>query len=135
METVPIQTVVTICTALLSIIDGLILAFLAKMFQEIKELKEDTKTLEEKKVDKSTLDDKLALILEKLEPIKVLQSGQLQMQADINIIKTSVAVSEAVDKEREKLKNKLVSFWFYKPIKHSKLLGCYFFLLSWLDKR
>jgi hypothetical protein len=104
METVPIQTVVTICTALLSIIGGLILAFLAKMFQEIKELKEDTKTLEEKKVDKSTLDDKLALILEKLEPIKVLQSGQLQMQADINIIKTFVAVSEAVDKEREKLK-------------------------------
>lgn len=102
METVPIQSVVAICTGLLAIIGALNLAYLAKMLQEIKDLKEADKLLEVKmekadntKVSKDTYDANFKLLVRELEPLK-------QMQLDIASIKTSVAISEALEKERSK---------------------------------
>jgi predicted Holliday junction resolvase-like endonuclease len=50
METVPIQTVVGICTGFLSVIGGIIIWSLTKLQSDIKDTKESVSTLERKMV-------------------------------------------------------------------------------------
>jgi predicted Holliday junction resolvase-like endonuclease len=103
IETVPIQTVVAICTALLTIIGGLILAFLAKMFQEIKELKNDIS--KKKKTMKAELEKKanIDLVSSRLDSI---DATLRQMEPKLNQVAEDVAFIKGKEEARRELATK-----------------------------
>jgi DNA anti-recombination protein RmuC len=75
MESVPVQTVVTIVGALLAIINGITIFLLSKFLSDVNDVKEVLKKLEESKVNNATLEDKFGIITNQLNSIIQTQTG------------------------------------------------------------
>lgn len=71
---IPIQAAITICTALGSIIGILIVWYLTKLLQEVKELKSEIKTLGDTKMGKDLFQAELKSIDTKLNRIPAIES-------------------------------------------------------------
>lgn len=97
---IPIQAVIALCTALVSIIGGLIIWYLTKLLQEAKELKSEIKVLGDTKMGKDLFHAELKSIDTKLNRIPTIE-GKIDTLMT-RIFDLTIEISKPLGKVKEK---------------------------------